>query len=365
MKNLKVLISFILFVAIMTPLSTMIGSAIGVYAPVVMIVFVLVALVLSAYNLRKAPTLPNVHKADVQVEIWANYLVERFWKDNSFLKHVHRDDQYVLAGKVVHIPQIGSKPQVVKNRNVFPAVAVRRSDTDVTYVLEPYTSDPVHIEDAEKYELSFDKIDSVLGDSAAAVNDTVASELLVKWMTGLTGKSLIATTGADADATAPDATGKVKLLTASDIRKAMTQMNVDNVPKNDRFIMPSANMLDHLIQSLSDTQYKDFSSYVDAKNGVIGKLFGFTFLDRSLVAVSSVAGAVKPFGAEADAADKEVTLCWQKDSLAAALGEVKFFDNVNDPQYYGDVYSTLLRGGGRRRRSDNKGVIEIYQALGA
>lgn len=364
MKHLKALLSFILFVALLTPIATFVGSNIGVPAPVVMISFVALTLVVIA--IKGESKLPaGVHRADVQVEVWANYLIQRFWKDNAFLKHVYSDDQYVLAGKVVHIPQIGGSPTVVKNRSVYPAVAVKRADNDVTYPLDVYTSDPVHIEDADKYELSYDKINSVFGDSSGVINQEIADDLIIKWLTGLTGKSLIATTGADAAATAPDATGNVKLLTAADIRKAMTQMNVDNVPKTDRFIMPSANMLDHLIQSLSDTQYKDFSSYVDAKNGVVGKLFGFTFLDRSSTAITNAAGAVKPLGAVSAATDKEVTLCWQKDSLAAALGEVKFFDNINDPQYYGDVYSALQRAGGRRRRADNKGVIEIYQAVGA
>ncbi|HCU45034.1 MAG TPA: hypothetical protein DF610_09390 [Sphingobacterium sp.] len=364
MKNLKVLLSFTLFVALLTPIANYLGDYFGVAAPVAMIGFVALALIATALKKQESSRI-EVHRADVSVEVWANYLTQRFWKDNAFLKNVHNDDQYVLAGKVVHIPQIGNKPQVIKNRSVFPAVAVKRADTDITYALDVYTSDPVHIEDAEKYELSYDKINTVFGDSASAINEDIAEDLIVRWLTGLTGKALIGTTGANADATAPSATGQVKLLVGADVRKAMTQMNVDNVPKNDRFIMPSANMLDHLIQSLSDTQYKDFSNYVDAKNGVIGKLFGFTFLDRSSVAVSDALGAVKPVGAIGAATDKEVTMCWQKDSLVAALGEVKFFDNINDPQYYGDVYSALQRAGGRRRRSDNKGVIEIYQSAGA
>lgn len=364
MKNLKVLLSFILFVTLLTPIAQYVGNCVGMASPIVMIGFVAITLIAVALKSKKSLG-SHVYRSDVDVEVWANYLIQRFWKDNAFLKNVYSDDQYVLAGKVVHIPQIGNKPQVVKNRSVFPAVAVKRADTDITYALDVYTSDPVHIEDAEKYELSYDKIDSVFGDSAGAVNESIADDLIVKWLDGLTGKALIATSGANADATAPDATGQVKLLTAADVRKAMTQMNVDNVPKTNRFIMPSANMLDHLIQSLSESQYKDFSSYVDAKNGVIGKLFGFTFLDRSSTAVTNAAGIVKPIGSVSAATDKEVTMCWQKDALAAALGQVKFFDNTNDPQYFGDVYSALQRAGGRRRRSDNKGVIEIYQATGA
>jgi len=362
MKHLKILIAFIGFLLMASPAVNVITEY--TQAPKALIAVGVVLAVIAGVALTKSKH-RNVHLAGVEVELWVNYLIERFWKDNAFLKNTFDDSQYVLAGKVVHIPQIGAKPEVIKNRNSFPAVAVGRADTDVSYILEPYTTTPTHIQDAEKYESSYNKIDSVLGDHASAVNEAVAEDMIVKWLTGLAGGAKLATTGASAGATAPGATGNVKLFTSADLRIAMTKFNNDGVPKANRFVMPSANMLDHLIQSMSDTQYKDFSSYLDAKEGVIGKLFGFTFLERSSVAVVDNTAAVKPVGAVSATTDKEVTLIWQKDSLASAVGEVKFFDNINDPQYYGDIYSTLLRAGGRVRRSDSKGIIQLSQATGA
>lgn len=357
MKPIRVLMSFLGFLFLLSPLVSIAAKQSAVHPAILTVSFILGAVVLKASFPKKYV---NATMAGVEVDMWANYIIERFWKDNTFLQKVFNDSQYVLSGKVVHIPQVGASPAVVKNRNVFPAVAVKRADTDVTYALDVYTTDPAHIEDAEKYEVSYDKINSVFGDHAGAVSEAVAEDMIVKWLTGLSAGAKMVTSGADALATAPDATGTVKLMTAADVRRAMTKFNADNVPKADRYVMPSANMLDHLIQSMSDTQYKDFSSYMDAKNGVIGKLFTFTFLDRSTTAITN-AGAVKPVGAVGAVADAEATLFWQKDSLAAALGDVKFFDNVNDPQYYGDVYSALLRAGGRRRRADDKGVLQMSQ----
>jgi len=311
------------------------------------------------YSLLSTPAPGQV--AGVEVEVWVNYLIERFWKDNQFLKHVYRDDQFVLAGKVVHIPQIGAKPEVIKNRSLFPATAVGRTDTEVNYSLDVYTTTPTHIQDAENHELSYQKIESVYGDHAASLNETIADDTIIKWLTGLPGSAKMLTTGGSTAATADDATGLRKLFLPADIRRVMTKFNKDGVPQNDRYIMPSANMLDQLISSMSDTQYKDFSSYLDAKNGVIGKFMTFTFLDRSSTAVADSTNSVKALGTLGAAGDNETTLLWQKDSLAAAIGDVKFFDNVNDPQYYGDIYSALMRAGGRRRRADNKGIVQLTQ----
>ena len=37
------------------------------------------------------------------------------------------------------------------------------------------------------------------------------------------------------------------------------------------------------------------------------------------------------------------------------------FDNEDDPTYYGDIYSFLVRAGGRIMRNDNAGVLSIIQ----
>lgn len=48
--------------------------------------------------------------------------------------------------------------------------------------------------------------------------------------------------------------------------------------------------------------------------------------------------------------------------VEAAIGQIKMFDDVNNPLYYGDIYSALVRAGGRARWSDGKGIVPIVQA---
>ncbi|MDE3185271.1 MAG: hypothetical protein KGM16_17805 [Bacteroidota bacterium] len=137
----------------------------------------------------------------IVLEVWANYIIERFWKDNAFIKNAYDDSDYVLQGRIVHIPQPGSKPVVAKNRTVFPAVAVRRTDTDVTYTLDEYTTDPTHIPNIDKVHLSYSKQDSVLGDHMGVLNETVADDMLIKW--GGNATFVSTTGGPNADTVAP------------------------------------------------------------------------------------------------------------------------------------------------------------------
>lgn len=322
-----------------------------------------VGFILSIIPLKKR----DAYQSAIQVELWVNYIIERLWKDNGFLKNAWNDDDKVLKGKIVHIPNPGAAPNITKNRTVFPATAVRRTDTDITYNLDEYTTDPTHIEDAEKYEVSYDKINSILGDHMGFLTERVADGLLLNWLDeSVTVPTKTLTTGALAAATTDDIgtalTGTRRVMLANDIKKVMTIMNLQKIPKEGRFALIESNMYDQLLTDLSATQYRDFSQTADPKNGVIGKLYTFTLLDRNTTFMYDTNNALKAYGAASATTDNLASLFWQKDCVSRAMGEVKFFSNVDRPEYYGDIYSALLRMGGRRRRGDDKGVVALIQA---
>ncbi|MCO5229604.1 MAG: hypothetical protein M9958_00470 [Chitinophagales bacterium] len=307
----------------------------------------------------------QIFKNGVEVEVWANYIMERLWKNNQFLQHAFSDDDKVIGGKIVHIPQPGAKPLITKNRSVYPATAVRRTDTDILYALDEYTADPTHIPNADKVELSYDKIDSVYGDHAGQISQDVADDAIIKWLTGLAANKFIRTTGANTSEILEGATGTRKVFVHGDLRKCQKTLDKQNIPEEDRFALLSADMADQLFESLSNTQYRDFSQYADAKEGIVGRLYGFNIMKRSSVAVASSSLTINPWGAAITATDLDVSFVWQKNAVARALGEVKFFENPDRAEYYGDVYSSLLRFGGRRRRADDFGILAIAQADGA
>lgn len=299
------------------------------------------------------------------LETWANYIIERFWKDNAFLKNSYDDSDFILSGRIVHIPQPGAKPVVQKNRSEFPAVTVRRTDTDVLYALDEYTTDPTHIPNIDKIHLSYSKQDSVLGEHMSTISETVADDLLIKWGTNA---AVVATTGGAATGTvAPVAgqTGNRLGFHHTDLKKLMIKMNVDNVPKTDRYVLFDDNMFEFFYDSLSDNQSRDFSRYADAENGVVGKLHGFNIATRSSVLAATSADAVKALGAALAATDNLCSIAWYKNSIARAIGDTKLFQDLANPLYYGDVHSALVMAGGRVRRADAKGVYIIKQGTPA
>jgi hypothetical protein len=303
----------------------------------------------------------NVLSNGLVLEVWARYIIERFWKDNGFLKFAKDDSDYVQLGRIVHIPQPGSKPVVQKNRTVFPAVAVRRTDGEVLYQLDEYTTDPGHIPNIDAMHLSYSKQDNILGDHMSTLTETVADDMIIKW--GTNGAT-VKTTGA-AVAPIPGQTGNRKGFGHLDAKKLMIKMNVDNIPKKGRKLMIDDNMYEFFYDSLGDTNARDFSRYVDSSNGIVGRIHGFDVMTRSSVLALTNADAVKALGAALAATDNLASLAWHPDSVAFAMGDKKLFQDLNNPLYYGDIHSLLVMAGGRVRRSDGKGIYVITQDASA
>ena len=299
----------------------------------------------------------------IQKEIWEDHIEGNLFKNNEFLLASTDASQYVLNGKVVHIPQAGATPTVVMNRSSLPATVVQRVDTDVTYVLNEFSTDPILIPQADALELSYNKRESVLNEYESSLRQLTADNLLVSWSPSTTA-GIIRTTGASVASHLDSTTGTRKKFTTTDLKYAQLTLNKQNVPLEERYALLSADMFQQLTDDMSQTQYRDFSAAFDAKNGVLGQLFGFKIMMRSNVIVydNSTTPVVKATGAAAAADDNDAVLCWQMNAIERALGDITFFEKIGDPQYYGDIYSVSVRMGGRKRRADEKGLVAIVQS---
>ncbi len=300
----------------------------------------------------------------IQKEIWQDHIEGNLFKNNEFLLASTDAGQYVLQGKVVHIPQAGALPTIVKNRSSLPATVVQRGDTDVTYTLDEFTTDPILIPNAETFELSYSKRESVLGEYEASLRQTVADNLLIDWCPTSTTGTIVRTTGASVATHLAGTTGNRKKFTVNDLKKAQLELNKQNVPMEGRYALVSAEMFQQLTDDMSATQYRDFSAAYDVKDGVLGRLFGFNIMMRGTVAsyTNATNPVVNPYGATVDDEDNDGVLCWQIGAVERALGQITFFERIGDPTYYGDVYSVSVRMGARRRRADAKGIVAIVQA---
>jgi hypothetical protein len=298
----------------------------------------------------------------IQKEIWIGDIVANLFKANPHLNYAMNADQFVLAGKVVHIPNAGNKPGVKRNRTNLPASVTIREDVDITFSLDEYTTDPILITNAEQYETSYDKRLSVTSEQSNALAELVGDWFFYYWAPSA-ATNIIRTTGSSV--TAHVGTGSRKKLTVADVKKAQLTMNKQLIGSQDRYAQLDADMYDQLLDDMTATQYRDFSAQLNPAEGTVGKLYGFTFLPPRpsvLSYTNDTTPAVKAPDAASAATDNAAGLFWQKDMVIRALGTQEFYENEGDATYFGDIYSALLRAGGRKKRNDGKGVIALVQA---
>lgn len=296
----------------------------------------------------------------VQKEIWQRTIIEGLFADNTFLSKAVNDDMYVNEGKKVHIPNAGAPSGVVLNRSELPATAQKRTDQDVDYTLNELSTNPIVIPYADMVELSYNKRNSVIDQDRKQLIFMAAESMLKSWLPASDHR--VSTTGQGVPAWTPSATGLRKKITPADVSALQLRMNADNVPQTDRYLLLDAQMYQQLLDGMTQTQAIGFFQAADIKRGVMGMLYGFEVMVRSTVYRFAANGTLKDLSADGAATDLAGGLAWQLDSVSRALGEVVMFDSVDNPLYYGDIYSFLVRVGGAIRRYDKKGVYAIVTA---
>lgn len=299
----------------------------------------------------------------LNISIWQNTLVENFYPANSFASKSVDDSAYVKAKKVI-IPNAGEPSKVKKNRTTKPASVNERADKDLEYEIDELTTDPIHIPDVDTVELSYDKRTSVISNDRLQLQNTAFVNLLERWGKGVPTTNVLLTTGTVERAahTSETATGKRKRITKEDVLSIMTRMNADDVPEEGRYILLDAYMYADLLADLSESDKWLFQNSADVQTGVLGKLYGLNIMQRSKVLRIKSDKSLLSWDEDAVAGELAAALAWQEQSVSRALGEVKMFDSTNNPLYYGDIYSFLLRTGGSVRRYDKKGVYLLAEA---
>jgi len=293
----------------------------------------------------------------LQKEIWINDIVKNLFKDGSFAVNSANHSSYV-DNHTVHVPNAGSVPSVTVNRGTFPGTVVSRTDNDLTYDIAELTTDPFRIGNAEIVELSYDKRASVLGAHVSALSESADSALIKSWVPS--GFDKVLTSGASVSAHLVDATGNRKAVTISDVLAVKKLFDKANIPAEGRCALLDYEMMAELLDSLTQNQYNAFLNSANAQTGIVGELYGFKFYQRSEVLRTVAAGT--SLAATNGATDGAAGLFWQRDCVARALGNTEVFESNNDPTYYGDIISCLVRAGGHYTRFDKKGVVVLAQA---
>ena len=302
-----------------------------------------------------------------QTEVWSKDVKEiLFSKIFAFVRNSINHDGFV-TNKTVHVPQGGAIPAVAKNRAVLPATISQRTDTDLTYNLASYTTDPILVTDLEQLQANYDKRNSILNQQINAMNSRIAEETLINWAADSAENIIVCSGAATADIAPPSGTGNRTLLTLLDISKAAAHLDAQEVPFEGRYLAIPSKMYWSFVESnkaqLLSLDFNKGLTEQDIMMGVVSKVYGFNIIVRSVTVVYATGGTTpKAYGAAAAATDLYGAVGWQKDCVCNALGSIKTYFEADKPDYYGSVLSAEVLHASAKARIDKAGIITLQQA---
>jgi hypothetical protein len=302
----------------------------------------------------------------LQTEIWVNDIQENLFQQSLFVPMSTSHDGFI-ANKTVHIPQAGANPATAVNRSSLPATITQRTDVDLTYNLDQYSTDPILITDLDELQISYDKRNSVMGQHIMTLSETVGNFVANKWATSTAGRIVRTSGAASATALAPSATGTRKAVALQDIANLSARLDKDNVARTGRKLLMPVDMFWQLftISEIVRASYNGFQVNALA-TGVVAQLFGFDIMIRPSVVVYDATPTLKAVGAAGAATDNLGCVAWHTDYVAKALGQIKVFSDSGDngagkPEYYGIILSGLVMLGAAKLRTDEKGIAVLVQ----
>lgn len=289
----------------------------------------------------------------------------KLFPGNSFLSRAINDDAHVNNNSV-ELAHSGTNPATSVNRSVLPATIAKRTDAATNYELEELTSDPTLLQDSEALVVSYNKRSSILDQHAKTINTKAADRALYKWAAGSDATRKFASTGAARAAGNSNGSQTLtrKAFSEADILKMQQQFFRDDVANelgdiNGIAIITPAQYADLL--ALDSFKRADAYGSPNIPTGVIRRAYGFDFYVRSKVVVLDSTDVLKAEGAAGAATDQDAAMFYHPSMVRRAVGAVKVFVDVDKPEYYGTVLSTLARFGASPARNDNKGIYLLFE----
>lgn len=303
----------------------------------------------------------------LQTEVWAQDVQENLFAGNEFVLK-GTDHSMWINNLTVHLPQAGANPTVEKDRSVLPATISERTDTDLTYTISPYTTNPVLITDVEEIQNSYAKRNSVFGHHIAALGDVIGNQTAYAWASSGAGNVFNTTGSAVSTALAPGATSTRLAITLADILVLKNKLDMDNCPQAGRVLLIPAPLYNNQLLAIADVYQAQSYGSSALPSGVINRIHGFDIMVRPSVVVfdnasTPVIKAIDADGTPTSTATTDNLACiaFHPNFVAQAVGNTKIFMNEGDAAYYGDYLSGLQMFGAAKIRTDQAGIAVLAQ----
>ena len=300
--------------------------------------------------------------AELLKRLFLSEITEALRADNSFMQFAKNDDAFVNNNSV-ELPHAGSDPTIVIDRSSFPGTISQRTDAATQYVLEELSSNPTHLQFSEELIVAYNKRVSIMEQHINALKEKKGDRCSYYWASGVDAAHRRLTTGTATRASdAPGSTvTTVKVLTKADILAAKLILDKENVPTSGRYLLLPPGMINDILL-LDEFTRMDAYGKSNIPDGWVGMIFGFNVLTRTYITSHATSTyTIKDPEAATATTDLAGGIAFHRDFVRRANGEIKVFLDIDDPAYYGSIFSAAVRFGALAARNDKAGIVSLVE----
>lgn len=275
--------------------------------------------------------------AGVKREVWTGEVVRQFAHSGEFLQEIPDQSRYV-DNDVIHLVDLGVKPDVLVNNTTYPIPIQDIEDDDISISLDKFVTKQTEVSDDDLYAASFD----IIGEKSQSHAESLEES------TGDKAAHALAPQADDVKTPIVVTTGNAndeghKALLPADLVTLKKKLDKAGVPKKGRVLVLSAEHVADLL-AVSEAFAKQ---YVDLQNGKVLNLFGFKIYEHANCPkyYLSVGKWKKRAWGQDQAGDREASFAFYPRRMFKARGSVKFYlsEAKNNPGTQSNFFNYRLR----------------------
>lgn len=274
----------------------------------------------------------------VKREIWTGEAVRAFTHKGEFVQEIPDQSRYV-DNDVIHLVDLGVKPDVLINNTTYPIPIQETEDGDISIGLDKFQTKQTEVSDDDLESASYQIIQEKNQDHVEALEeatgDKAAHALAPAADSGAT--PIVPTTGAANDE------GLKKLMPA-DLVTLKKKFDKAGVPKQNRILVLSSTHVSDLLSTseVFEKQYKDI-----ATGSVNPMLYGFKIYEHANCPkyyLDGTAWKKRAFGQEL-VTDTEASFAFYAPRMFKARGTMKYYlsEAKNNPGTQANYFNYRLR----------------------
>ncbi|OQY03193.1 MAG: hypothetical protein B6I20_05595 [Bacteroidetes bacterium 4572_117] len=270
------------------------------------------------------PKTQGVLNAGVYTEVWVGEVVKAFKVEGSFLAKVPQYDRYV-KNDVIHLVEIGAKPEVLINNTTYPLTPQALGDSDIPIGLDKLETVPTAITKDELYAISYAKIQAAIELHKDSLIESALNRAIHAFAPAAdaTGTPVVRSTGGNNGNTF----NRVLIADLIKLKRKFDDLKIPN-DGNRILVLCPQHVEDLLLVSESFQK-----QYQDIKSGKVLNLYGFEIHEYVNMPKYDGSFDKKAFGAAAAGTDRDASVAFYAKRMFRAKGsaDMSYSEAKKDP----------------------------------